>query len=635
MSGLCGIVHFDGKPLTAESLRSMANAASYRGPDGINYWSRNGAGFAHLALHVTPESVRERQPLDNGDLVLTADARIDNRDDLILRLGAYLQEKGPTDAELILAAYRRWGDESPAYLIGDFSFAIWDQRRRRLFAARDPMAMRAFYYRVEPNRLLFATEIKQLLALTDVPAELFEPAVAAHLAGVFGPLDWTFYRGINQLSPAHVLVVDAQSHRTWRYWDIDPEYRLEYREEAQYAEHFRELFKESVRCRLRSVKPVGIFLSGGVDSGAIASTAGWLMRQGFAKPPAFRAYCWAFDSLPQCDERHISRGITEHYGFPSTDIPVDEACPLMEYPKHGPDRDEPYIGVYQALIERTLDAARADGVALMLSGDRGDLVSGGWVLDYLSLLRARRWRDLWSEFQTQSRLSGASLSRVVAENLYTVLPALARHRLRRVVRARPAIPRAKYPGWLDSSFAKRVDLAEIARRSGIQPKVDGYSRRMRYEYIFTLMHMRGMVWSERTYAKFGQCFADPWSDRRIASFALAVPQQVLNRPGELNKRLVRQAMQGIMPEPVRQAARKIVPSPVYQRALKEQAKDTVRMLIRDSRAALHGYIDEKLFGEHYEALLNGGRQHHCFWWTLTLEMWLRECWPGHPVIRSP
>ncbi|MDQ3661536.1 MAG: asparagine synthase-related protein, partial [Actinomycetota bacterium] len=205
-----------------------------------------------------------------------ADARIDNREELVRTLwgGSHLPDEPPTDAELILEAYRRWGEECPARLIGDFAFAIWDARRGRLFAARDPMAMRALYYRVEPRRVLFGTEVKQILAVPGVPARIFEPAVGAYLAGPFGHMEWTFYEGISQLAPAHALVVDASGQRTWRYWDIDPDFRIEYPTEEEYVEHFLEVFLEAVRCRLRSTKPVGIFLSGGMDSGSIASAAG-------------------------------------------------------------------------------------------------------------------------------------------------------------------------------------------------------------------------------------------------------------------------------------------------------------------------------------------------------------------------
>ncbi len=359
MSGICGLINLDGAPVEAGTLQKMAEAASHRGPDGIRYWRGGGAGLAHLALNLTPESHGEKQPLvgRRGDLVVVADARVDNRGELARALGRDLladgsSEEAPTDAQLILAAYRRWGEGCAGRIVGDFAFVVWDAKHRRLFAARDAMGMRALYYRAEPRRrVVFGTEAKQVLAAPGVPARIFEPAVGAHLAGPYGRPEWSFYEGISQLAPAHALSVDERGHRTWRYWDIDPERRIEYSTQEEYVEHFWEVFSEAVGCRLRTTKPVGILLSGGVDSGSIASTAGWLMRRnGKDLPPDFRAYSWAFDKLPECDERHISGGIAEHYGFPVTEVMAEEAWPLKGYPAHGPDRDEPFIGVYQPLL---------------------------------------------------------------------------------------------------------------------------------------------------------------------------------------------------------------------------------------------------------------------------------------------
>ena len=154
-------------------------------------------------------------------------------------------EKG--DSLLILAAYQEWGESCPEKLLGDFAFAIWDSKQQQLFAARDPMAMRAFYYRCEPKRLLFATEVKQILAVPGVPVEIFEPAVAAHLAGPYAPLDWTFYTGISQLPPAHALLVkdpdvwlryyaSAEDRRAWsEETDGELKYLRRYLEPQAYA----------------------------------------------------------------------------------------------------------------------------------------------------------------------------------------------------------------------------------------------------------------------------------------------------------------------------------------------------------------------------------------------------------------
>jgi len=153
-----------------------------------------------------------------------------------------------------------------------------------------------------------------------------------------------------------------------------------------------------------------------------------------------------------------------------------------------------------------------------------------------------------------------------------------------------------------------------------------YTRRMRYGLLFTFMHMRGMVWSERTNSRFGQGFADPWSDRRLASFVLGVPQWVIQRSGE-NKRIARRAMRAVMPEQIRREAGKVAnPEPLYLQGIRERGRDAILNLVTGSRAAALGYIDEGALREHYRSIHDGGEDDPTVWWTLTLEMWLRQHW---------
>lgn len=171
-----------------------------------------------------------------------ADARIDNRTSLRSALRDQVRAPAPTDADLILAAYRRWGTDCAQHLIGDFAFAIWDAGAQRLFAARDPMAMRGFYYGPKPDRFLFATEVKQILAAPDVPERLYEPIIAAHLASNFKDLEHTFYEDVWALPPAHALEVTAGGVQKWQYWDLDPNERIQYADDRDYVEHFRSIF---------------------------------------------------------------------------------------------------------------------------------------------------------------------------------------------------------------------------------------------------------------------------------------------------------------------------------------------------------------------------------------------------------
>ena len=634
MSGICGIVNFDGSPVEPEVLQKMAGAASHRGPDGIRYWREGPVGLANLALNITPESYRERQPLAGreGDLVLTADARVDNRDELIPTLTSkgFLQDKSPTDAEVILAAYRCWGEACAVHIIGDFAFAVWDARRKRLFAAREPQGTRALYYKVESGRVLFATEIKQILSVPGVPVRIFEPAVASFIAGGAGFHAWTYYQGISALPPAHSLTVAATGHRVWRYWDIDPDFRIEYKNEQHYAEHFVEVFEEAVRCRLRSAKPVGVFLSGGVDSGSVASAAGRLLRQNEGNDyPAFRSYSWAFEELAQCDERHISDGIVHRYGLPVTYVPADTAWPLKDYPDHGPDRDSPYLPFFRVLADRTLAQAQADGMGTMLTGGLGDLVIGADIFDYPDLLLGGQWGMLWNDLRVHGRLWGVQRRKLVQSYLWRPLeaslwPPGRASSLRRAwhrVLQRPQ----RYPAWIRPEFAGQVGLADIIHDSAPRSPARGFARRKRYEAIFMPDSTQDVVGWERANSRFGLGDADPFSDRRVLSFVLAVPQRVVNRAGEM-KLLARRSMRGIMPEEVRRAAGKISPRPLLDAGINQHARATVQELIAEPRAEAYGFIDGKAFAEQVEAYQRGEHGQVNFWFTLGLEMWLRKYW---------
>ncbi|HUP01089.1 MAG TPA: asparagine synthase-related protein [Gemmatimonadota bacterium] len=628
MSGICGVVVGGGSAVEPGVVAAMVGAASHRGPDGTGEWSEGCVALGYLTLDLSAGAgsgagaVRQPLAAPGGGPVVVADARVDNRDELLAALGADRPAGGaPSDGELLLAAYRRWGTGCAAHVIGDFAFAVWDASHRRLFCARDPMGMRALYYRVEPGRVLFATEVKQILAVPGVPCRIFEPAVAGYLAGAFGRLEWSFYDGVDQLPPAHALVVEAGRHRTWRYWDADPGERIEYAAEDDYAEHFLELFKEAVRSRLRSARPVGISLSGGLDSGSIAATAGWLVhhepRHG---PPALRAYSSAFrdPELAACDERYISDRIAGHWQIPVTAVPADDAWPLVDYPEHGPDRDAPHLFVYQALVERILTAARADGVATLLSGDRGDELVGDWIYDYPGLLRDRGWRVAWAELREQARGSGGRLRRVlrreVLEPLWRASPFAARA---------PSRSRSG-PGWIRPDFAERSGLRELLLGNRDTPP-GGHAWRGRYGRIFSFAGMMIAQRREQTAARSGLGYADPWSDRNLAEFVLAIPQHLVNRASE-RKRLARRAIRPLMPDGAADATRKTIPEGLFDRGFRERARETVLGLISNSRAAALGYVDEAALREAFESYLRNEPQRHDFWSPLRVEIWLRRYW---------
>ena len=202
MSGITGIYFVDGRPVDASRLERMVNVLSHRGPDGIGMWSEGPVGFGHRMLWTTPESRRETLPLVSqcDGLVITADARIDNREELADLLDINNNQlELLSDSALILAAYERWGEDSPEKLLGDFAFVIWDRRKRELFAARDFFGTKPFYYYFGGGTFAFASEIKSIFR-SGVVARIVNEVRVADFLSASGPegddCTITCYRGV-------------------------------------------------------------------------------------------------------------------------------------------------------------------------------------------------------------------------------------------------------------------------------------------------------------------------------------------------------------------------------------------------------------------------------------------------------
>ncbi|MEA2338528.1 MAG: hypothetical protein QOE82_2535, partial [Thermoanaerobaculia bacterium] len=212
MSGFGGVIRLDERPLAEADARRMRDAIEHRGGDGSGSWSDSRATLLHAMLQTTPESVDEPQPHREGDLVITADLRIDNRAELGF-------DEAIGDAALVLAAYRRWGSECVRHLEGDFAFAIWDSRERALFCARDPFGVKPFVYSHLPGKLFaFASEVRALLALEEMPRQVDEKRIADYLSIHFDDVARTFFRAIQRLPGGCTLTLRDGIARVTRYW---------------------------------------------------------------------------------------------------------------------------------------------------------------------------------------------------------------------------------------------------------------------------------------------------------------------------------------------------------------------------------------------------------------------------------
>lgn len=627
---MVGIVRWDGGPVATAQLQAMGEVASYRG--AVRAWTASGValgvmGDAELAVPPASDAARPGEP-ERG-VAVAWNGRLDDRGALLGRLrdqGASVDEAS-TDASLVRAAYLAWGEAFAERLLGDFAVAVWDGERRTLTLARDAMSMRPAYLHEGGQALAFGSEVRQVLAAPGVPRALNDAFLLRFLAGIFTPLEDTARRAVRQVVAGEVRTV--AEGRAWRRHlpELAPPL-LRLPSEEAYLEAFLEVFAEAVRARTRGPGRVGLMLSGGLDSGAIASVLA--QRRADGEPLArdgFYTYSWTFATQPDADEKHLFAPLAARLGVPNRVIAAEACGPLVDPPDHPPHPDEPFTGVYQPLLERILARSQQDGVEVMLSGDRGDLAMGALFLSYPHLLRTGRIGELVGELRTHASLPDSSWAGVLLGSFLAPLGRSFRRKLARVGRAgdRTRTGRALPPWFSQSTLRAHGIDPEASEDRWAVPADLGYARGVRHSLLWLPMQQRGMVWSERTNAAYGQGFADPFSDVRLARFVMSLPQQILNPPGRNDKRFLRAAMRGVMPEASRRVARKVVPTPVYDEAVRTREVARVRALLNDSVADARGYLDGAELRRSYEGVLSGAEMPAEFPWALSLEVWLRRC----------
>ena len=637
MSGICGIIQLDGSPAAQAELEAMVARSAHRGVDGIHYYYDGPVAVAGLTLDLTADGSSNCRPVVNErGQCLVADARLDNREDFrsLLPVGQIIESnmgdfaKSASDAAIILHALLKLGQGGAERLIGDFAYAFWDAELRVLRLARDAMGMRSLYYRVEAKRVIFATEICQILALSGVLRRLNEEALAWHLAGMQVPAGCVFYEGINEVRPGEEVRIDQFGRIQQRiFWRPDPASRIRYRHEDEYVQHLRELLIEAVRCRMHARSPVGISLSGGIDSGTIASIAGWLMEKG-ESVPAMKAYSWAFTEFPECDERENTYRIAQRYGIPVTEIAAEDTYPLVDFSAYIPHEDDPYTVMYQSFMAKLMAAAKKDDNSLLFLGVRGDVMFGDAIYDVLGMLRAGHLADASREInglrQAYQLSSAASLSRfVLRPAISNFMPDRVSNFLRR--RRKKSGARKFAADHVNENFLEHAGLPERWPVSLESREWPGAALRQRYQHVFSPLVMRGVMELERSCSGYGLGFSDPWSDRRIAEFALGCPQYMLNQIGMM-KRMPRKALKGLMPSEAIAAASKTSPEPLYLKALREKSYHKVMSLMTNSRCAELGCVDERAFRARFERFVRHEEPVFDLWPTLSLEIWLRSYW---------
>lgn len=607
MSGIVGLLRFDNDPAERRDVSAMLQIIARRGPHASGVWAQGAVAFAHCALHGIPETFIDAQPYTRGHLTITADVRIDNRAELAGALEISLPQLATIgDAGLILRAYQAWGRDCARRILGDFAFAIWDEREQSLFCARDVFGARPFVYCRTPRVFAFASQTSALHAMKELPRRINEGRIADFLVG-YGleaiNATCTFYQDILRLPPAHTLLVRAGTFDLQRYWQPEPR-EVAWASSDEVVEAFRASFAEAVRCRMRGDHTASM-LSGGLDSSSIVAVARDDRRRAGAAPLQTFSAIW--DDVEQCPDRKYVEAVVAQGGLDATFVmPSQAAAYSNEVIELLDTTDDPFDSSAAAIPFMMYVAGARRGVRVMLDGVDGDIVTsmGPGVLRYA--LREPGLRKAWRHVFGAARFFGASPARHLGQHgllpwawndivkprvprpLLALLPRY--HRLASVRDAR---------AWSQQSlilraFAERIGLNErilaagSARRGA--PSAEHPAASAHAQTVVSAAIPVALERYDRAAAACSMETSHPFLDRRLVEVCLSIPWSEKVRQG-IPKSLLRSAMKGTLPDTVVERGFAESPHWLFKAALLRTMGPWLDGLLRADRQSAHPFLD--------------------------------------------
>lgn len=617
MSAITGIFYRDGRSVSSEQITKMNNRLSHRGPDGSKVWVDGPVAFGHQMLHTTPESLKEELPFEDADsgLVITSDARIDNRDELAPLVGLEDVEDIP-DSLFILKSYQKWGEECPEKLLGDFAFAIWDKNNEKLFCARDHMGVKPFYYYLSDKFFFFATEIKALLTIPTVPYETNEQKIAFHLVFITDK-ESTFYKDIHRLAPAHSLILNNNKHEIKKYWELDPEFQIEMDSDEEYINEFFDIFAEAVKCRLRSAFPLGYDLSGGLDSSSIVCMAKKIQEDN-AKPHVnLKTFSFIFKDFPNADERYYIKKVVEKGGITSYLLNANEISPLEQVENILWNIEEPFNYPNVAVMWNLIKKAPENNVRIVLTGEGGDSVISKGQNYFRDLAVTMQWKKLFREIRDTSNNFNKNKyflnQRYIEKNsrnksFYNILVKqvflpLIPDFLRKIVS--PLYYKQKHirmkpdTYFLNKEFIESRGIDKSLEKRRLASKRAKTSREFHHFILNTPYNQEVLELNDRLTAAFSIEKRHPFYDKRLIEFCYAIPTEIKFQFG-WDRYILRMAMENILPAEIQWRFSKQDYLPPLQKNLIFFEKKFLEEIIYDDNKKINDYVDLDVLKKIYE-----------------------------------
>ncbi len=624
MCGICGI--FDPSPdarVEPEVLESMNRALAHRGPDDSGTFVDEGVGLGARRLSII-DVEGGHQPVHNEDrsLWIVYNGEIYNHE----KLHALLEKLGHrfytrTDTEAVVHAYEEFGDECVKYLNGMFAFAIWDARRRRLFIARDRFGIKPLHYAVVGNTLVFGSELKSILKHPGVDRSLDIVALNEYLSFEYVPTPRSIFKNVRKLPPGHTLVFSERGLEIAPYWDISlakSERRppVSWRE---YQEQLRQELRDAVQKEMVSDVPIGVLLSGGVDSSTV------LAMMAEARPTDLESFAVAFEEK-SFDESRFARRVAESFGSNHHELTVTSGMMAELVPRLMDFLDEPFADS-SVVPTYFLSRFAREHVKVVLGGDGGDEIFAGYPT--LQAHRLIEYYERWVPFSLRAR---------VVPRIIDALPVSKDNisfdfKAKRFIGGRGVPLASRHHRWL-GSFTPQ-DKAELFVPELRQDEMDTYEIAYAHQrrcdadetmnqllYMDQKLYLEGDILTKVDRASMASSLEVrvPLLNHRLAEYVAEVPHELKLRRFQ-TKFLLKKAMKGILPKEILARPKKGFNVPVAY-WINSSLKELVRDQLSEEKIKREGFFDatyvQKLVKEHAD----GTRDHRKLLWTLLVfELW--------------
>ena len=620
MCGIAGVLSLTADPVPGlqPALALMNRLQLHRGPDGSRFWQDPAGrlGFCHQRLAIIDLTTGDQPMTDRQGNWITYNGEVYNYRELRAELGGEAEFRTTSDTEVILAAYRRWGEECLTHLRGMFAFAIWDQGRQRLFCARDRFGIKPFHYAVARGRLYFASEAKTLLP--------FLPRIETNLEAFRDYLTFQFclggktlFKGVEELPPGHALVAGREGVRASRYWEVF--YRPDFDHRAPFFERrIQELIEDSVAFHLRSDVPVGAYVSGGLDSGIVAALAAGRQEQ------RMLGFSGRFGTDPRYDETPYARDLARARGFDllEEDIgPADFVANLEDVVYH---LDAPVAGpgsFPQYMVSRLASRHRK----VLLGGQGGDEIFGGYT----------RYLVAYFEQCIKGAIDGTSKDGSFVVTYESIIPNLGALR-----NYKPMLQEFWAAGLFEDPDRRYFRLINRAPSLGDEVNWEALGPYQPFETFRAIFHGenvgRQSYFDSMTHFDFktllpallqvedrvsmahGLESRVPLLDHALVEFAATIPADVKFKDGNM-KHVLRSAMGGLLPESIVNRTDKMgFPVPLQEWLAEGPVREYVTDILSSEAARSRPLIDNRKVLDGLAGEPRFGRK---AWGLICLEVW--------------